>query len=103
MMEQLDPFRADVVCVSALPPFAASQAKSLCKQLRRKYPKVKIVLGLWEYPGGLVKAQERVGPGCADMIGTSAAQIVSLMEVGNLLASSSAPVGVEMEKSHAVR
>jgi hypothetical protein len=93
MLEQLEPLKADVVCVSALPPFAAGQAKSLCKQLRQKYPKVKIVLGLWEYPGGLVKAQERVGPGCADMIGTSAVQIVSLMEVGTLLANSPAPVG----------
>jgi predicted PurR-regulated permease PerM len=87
MLEQLERLHPDVICVSALPPFAAGQAKSLCKQLRQRLPKAKIVLGLWEFPGGLAKAQERVGLGCADMIGTSLAQIVSLMEEGNPVAS----------------
>lgn len=98
MIEEVRQFRAGVVCVSALPPFAAGQARSLCKKLRQTYPAVKIVLGLWEFPGGLTKAQERVGLGCADMIGTSAAQVVSLMEVANHPASSSS--GTELEPEH---
>ena len=84
MLEQLERLHADVICVSALPPFAAMQAKSLCKQVRQQCPKVKIVLGLWEFPGGVAKAQERVGLSCADMIGTSLAQVVSLIGEGNL-------------------
>jgi predicted PurR-regulated permease PerM len=87
MLEQLEQLHPDVVCVSALPPFAAMQAKSLCRRLRQRCPKLRIVLGLWEFPGGVAKAQERVGLNCADMIGTSVAQIVSLMGEGNLLAS----------------
>jgi predicted PurR-regulated permease PerM len=87
MLEQLEQRHPDVICVSALPPFAAGPAKSLCKLLRKRHPKAKIVLGLWEYPGGVVKAQERVGLGCADMIGTSLAQIVSLVGEGNPIAS----------------
>ncbi len=79
MLDRVEQLRADVVCVSALPPFATAQAKSLCKQLRQRFPDAKIVLGLWEFPGGVARAQERVGLGCADMIGTSLAQIVSLM------------------------
>ena len=70
MLEQLEPLHPDVICVSALPPFAAMQAKSLCKRLRQRCPKVKIVLGLWEFPGGVARAQERVGLDCADMIGS---------------------------------
>ncbi len=46
MMEQLDSFQADVVCVSALPPFAAGQAKSLCKQLRQTISESENCLGL---------------------------------------------------------
>ncbi len=88
MFEQLEQLHPDVICVSALPPFAAGRAKALCKQLRQRHPKVKIVLGLWEFPGGVTKAQERVGLGSADMIGTSLAQIVSLLEEGNAVASS---------------
>jgi methanogenic corrinoid protein MtbC1 len=87
MLEHLEQLHPDVVCVSALPPFAAMQAKSLCKRLRQRCPKVKIALGLWEFPGGVAKAQERVGVSCADMIGTSLAQVVSLMGEGKLLAS----------------
>jgi methanogenic corrinoid protein MtbC1 len=87
MLEQLEQLHPDVVCVSALPPFAAMQAKSLCKRLRQRCPRVKIVLGLWEFPGGVAKAQERVGLSCVDLIGTSLAQIVSLVGEGNLLAS----------------
>ena len=91
MFEQLEQLHPDVICVSALPPFAAGRAKALCRQLRQRHPKAKIVLGLWEFPGGVTKAQERVGLGGADIIGTSLAQIVSLLEEGNAVASSEAP------------
>jgi len=89
MLERIGQLRPNIVCISALPPFAAVQAKSLCKRIRQQYPAVKIVLGLWEFPGGVAKAQERVGAGCADLIGTSLAQIVPLMcEDGKAMASS---------------
>lgn len=79
MLDKTEEFQPDLICVSALPPFAAVQAKSLCRLLRQRCRKTQIVLGLWQYPGGLTKAQERVGIGCADLIGTSLAQIVSLV------------------------
>jgi predicted PurR-regulated permease PerM len=77
MFEAVEKAGAEVVCVSALPPFATGHARSLCKQLRQRCPEVKIVLGLWEFPGGVSKAQDKVGLNCADKIGTSLAQIVS--------------------------
>jgi predicted PurR-regulated permease PerM len=95
MLEQVEQLHAQVICVSALPPFAAGQARSVCKQLRQRYPNVKIVLGLWEFQGGVAKAQERVGLSCADLIGTSLAQIVSVMGEGNLFPASSAHVVLE--------
>ena len=76
MLEKAEQLHPDVICISALPPFAAVQAKYLCKQLRRRCRDTKIFLGLWKYPGGAPKAQERVGPGCADMIGTSLSEMV---------------------------
>jgi hypothetical protein len=82
MLDKVEELHPQVVCVSALPPLAAVQAKSLCKQLRQRCPDVKIILGLWEFPGGVAKAQQRVGPKCADMIGTSLAQVVSLIRAG---------------------
>lgn len=88
MLEQVKQLRADVVCVSALPPFAAGKARALCKQLRQRNPKMKIVLGLWDFPGGVAKAQEKVGVNCADAIEIAVTQIVSLIEG---LAASSTP------------
>jgi predicted PurR-regulated permease PerM len=82
MLERVEQFRPDTICVSALSPFPVMQAKSLCKQIRRRWPAVKLVLGLWEFPGGIEKAEERVGFGCTDMIGTTVAQVVSLMAEG---------------------
>lgn len=90
MLERIEQLRPSIICISALPPFAAVQAKSLCKRIRQQYPAMKIVLGLWEFPGGVAKAQERVGAACADLVGTSLAQIVPLMsEGGRTMAPSS--------------
>jgi hypothetical protein len=89
MLDRLEQLDADVVCVSALPLFAARQAKSVCKQARQRCPKVKIVLGLWRFSGGGTKAQEKVGVSCTDAIATSLAQMVSL--VGNLACSTWVP------------
>jgi len=89
IFERLEQLHPEVICVSALPPLAAMQAKSLCKRLRQRFPKVKIVLGLWDFPGGVAKAQERVGPSCADTIGTSLGQVVSAVGEGDLFASGS--------------
>lgn len=82
ILDQVEALYPRVICVSALPPVAAVQAKSLCRQLRQRCPDVKIILGLWEFPGGVAKAQQRVGLNCADMIGTSIAQVVSLIGTG---------------------
>jgi predicted PurR-regulated permease PerM len=79
MLEEVALLRPAVICVSALPPYAAAHARNLCKQLRTSYPKTKVVLGLWEFSGGVAKAQDKVGTNCADAIGTSLEQLVSLV------------------------
>ena len=45
-----------------LPP-PMMHARYLCKQLRRRFPKVKLVVGLWDTQGDLNKAKERIGCG----------------------------------------
>ncbi len=79
MLDQVQELPAGIVCVSALPPFAQTQARSLCKRLRQRYPHLKIFLGLWDFPGGVAKIQERGSFNSADVIGSSLSQIVSLM------------------------
>jgi predicted PurR-regulated permease PerM len=71
--------RPDIAMISALPPFAAGQARSLCRLLRQRYPEMKIVIGLWGVET-IAKAQERLGAGCTDLI------VTTLREAMNLLA-----------------
>ena len=68
--------------------------------------KISVARNCYGFVGVHGRSSESSGEGrngCSDIIGTSAAQIVSLMEVGTLLASSPAAVGQEMEMSHIVR
>ncbi len=71
MLEQVERGEYQIVCVSALPPFAVGQARSLCRRLRARFPKIEIVVGLWGFAGGVPKAQERVGPSCTDAVCTN--------------------------------
>ena len=63
MVDLVEQRKADVVCVSATPPGAMMHARYLCKQIRRRFPKVKLVVGLWDIEGDLIKASERIGCG----------------------------------------
>jgi len=87
MLEQVGRRDAGVVCVSALPPFAVGQARSLCKQLRARFPQLAIVVGLWGFAGGVPKAQERVGPSCTDAVCTNLSE--AIVEIQRLAANCS--------------
>jgi predicted PurR-regulated permease PerM len=59
MLEVLQPSANDVICISAVPPFAFSHAKTLSRQLRSSFPLTKIVVGVWGFPGDTKQALER--------------------------------------------
>ena len=40
--------RVDLVCLSALRPFAVMQARYLAKRIRARFPEAKILVGLWD-------------------------------------------------------
>ncbi|MGA3204437.1 MAG: AI-2E family transporter [Bryobacteraceae bacterium] len=48
----LEPAADDVICVSALPPFAFSAAAKLSAKLRGQFPHTKIMVGIWGFPEG---------------------------------------------------
>jgi predicted PurR-regulated permease PerM len=76
MLEQVSELEARIVCVSALPPFALGQSRSLCKRLRMRFPELKVILGLWSFEGGVTKARDRVGTGFVDMVGTALSEVL---------------------------
>ena len=71
MLDQVEKSGCRIACVSALPPFAVGQARSLCKRLHARVPELTVIVGLWEFAGGVPRAQERVGTSCTDTVVTS--------------------------------
>jgi len=58
--------QADAVCISAMPPRAATHARYLCKRLQGKFPEERLIVGLWNAPADLAKARTHIG--CSDTV-----------------------------------
>lgn len=82
MLRQVGEGAFQIVCISALPPFAVGQARSLCKRLHGHYPDVAVVVGLWKFAGGVIKAQERIGSSCTEAVSTTLSE--ALLQIGRL-------------------
>jgi predicted PurR-regulated permease PerM len=86
--EILDSLAAEpttVVFISALPPFAFSQARAICQRVRSHLPNNRIIVGLWNSPNDPDQTPEqlieRFGSGKPNIIVTSLAQ--ALQQVTN--------------------
>ncbi|MFL6303728.1 MAG: AI-2E family transporter [Candidatus Sulfotelmatobacter sp.] len=71
MLTQVERGQFVIACISALPPFAVGQARSLCKRLHGRFPDLTVIVGLWGFAGGVPKAQERIGTACTDAVCTN--------------------------------
>ena len=76
MLKQVEEIGSQIVCVSALPPFAVGQARTLCKRLHARLPEVALVVGLWGFSGGVPRAEQRVGPTTADAVCTNLTEAI---------------------------
>jgi hypothetical protein len=63
MVDLVEQRKADVVCISAMPPAAAAHARYLCKRLQGRFPDAHLIVGLWNATGDLNKTKERLGCG----------------------------------------
>ena len=60
MMSAITEFDPDVVCISALPPFAIEYARNLYQKVHANFPKLNIVVCLWHFAGDLDKVHRRL-------------------------------------------
>ncbi len=88
MVDIVGPQGDDVFCISALPPFAFARARNLCRQLRERHPRTRIVIGVWGFTGDTGKAIQRFQPSHPDKLVTTLADAVAFVVVGE-----AAPVG----------
>jgi hypothetical protein len=68
MVELVERRKADVVCISAMPPAAATHARYLCKRLQGRFPDAHLIVGLWNAKGDLTKMKERIGCGATTQV-----------------------------------
>lgn len=79
LLDLLAPEENDIFFVSALPPLAFAGARTLTSHLRRRFPKTKIVVGLWGFNGEAARALQRFQPLPPDKVVTSLASAVEWM------------------------
>ncbi|MBZ5619092.1 MAG: cobalamin B12-binding domain-containing protein [Acidobacteriia bacterium] len=60
VLRVIEASRSDVVCISALPPYAFAPARAMCKQIRDQFPKLRVVVCVWGFTGDTQKAMDRV-------------------------------------------
>jgi predicted PurR-regulated permease PerM len=80
MLALLDPGENDVICISALPPYAFAPARMICKQMRGRFPRIKLVVGIWGFKGDTEKAKARFERNQPDRLLTSLAQALEQIE-----------------------
>jgi predicted PurR-regulated permease PerM len=55
----VQPAADDIFCISALPPFAFAQARTVSHRLRGRFPGIRIVVGVWGFTGDTERVMER--------------------------------------------
>jgi predicted PurR-regulated permease PerM len=80
LMQVLEPSADDIICISSLPPFAFTHAKTLSRQLRGRFPLTRIVVGVWGYAGDATVALERFPTPRPEHLVTSLEQAVQTVE-----------------------
>jgi len=67
-LQEIATCRPNVLFISALPPFAISHARSLCRRTRQRCPAVKTAVGLWAPRDRAQVFGERLGRDCSDYV-----------------------------------
>ena len=60
MLAQIARQKPDIVCISALPPFAIPAVRALYGRMHGQNPKQKVIVGLWHFSGDSTKLARRL-------------------------------------------
>jgi predicted PurR-regulated permease PerM len=76
MVGLMEPNPADLICISALQPYAFTPARTICKRLRSRFPSVPVIVGIWGFAGDKQKARARFDRTPPDQLCTSFAEVI---------------------------
>ncbi len=100
MLAAINPGPDDVICISALPPYAFAPARMLAQQIRGRFPKIKLIAGIWGFKGDAEKAKTRFERSQPDRLITSLAQAIEqIAEPGEARVSTIEQTGTDMPVS----
>jgi CheY-like chemotaxis protein len=74
MLDSIKRCQPDVLFISALPPFAITHARSLCRRAQTVCDHVKVIIGLWGTTVDRKTIQQRLGTGCSEYLVHSIAE-----------------------------
>ena len=80
LLALLEKRQDDIICISALPPYAFPPARTMCKLIRERFPKLKLIVGVWGYSGDTEKAKARFERTQPDRLLTSLAQALEQIQ-----------------------
>ena len=80
MLALLEVRQDDVICISTLPPYAFPPARTMCKLIRERFPKVRLTIGVWGFSGDIEKAKARFERTQPDRLFTTMAQAVEQIQ-----------------------
>ncbi len=81
MLRRLAELGADQVFISALAPFAYTQAREVCRDLRSHFPKLRIVVGLWDLRAEADRYRRRLTAAGADEVVATLEEAVRAIRV----------------------
>ena len=76
VMQEIGKSGCKAICISAVPPHAATHASYLAKRLRRSFPDMKIVIALWTELENIERSKERLKGAGIDAVVTSIPEAV---------------------------
>jgi hypothetical protein len=94
LLELVEKEAAEVVCISVVPPSSIIQARYLAGKLRARFPKVRILTGLWGATEQLTEATPSLrASGSDEVVTTLAEAIVQISKHAAVLAQEAVLVG----------
>jgi len=78
-VDALDVDQTDVLCISAMPPYALAPARAMCRHVRARFQEATLIVCVWGFAGDTEKAKARFERAQPDHLATSIGQTVDLI------------------------
>lgn len=91
MLDEVAASDAKIACISAVPPEAMAKTRYLCKRLKARLPRVKLVVGFWDTQADPTRVRMRLSSAGVDHIVTDFAGVLQIVRPSQAGRTVSAP------------